>query len=102
MSNKKELEKALIDSLKKEKIIYPSIYKRRFNIPLSDVIKIMNELSKNDLVSLRFKIETPEYSSNRLYKLDKLPESVYNEETDENIEVTNEIIRPVYEVISNE
>lgn len=95
-----EFEDALITSIKRNKTIYPSIYKRRFNIPLKDIIEIMNELSDKKIVSLRFKIADPDYSSNISYKFGKLPETVFDEETDKEIEVTLENITPVYEVIT--
>ena len=101
LPKQEEFEKALITSIRRNKTIYPSIYKRRFNIPLKNIIEVMNKLSAKGVVSLRFKIESTDYSSNISYKLGKLPETVFNEETDEEIEVTSENITPVYEVITN-
>lgn len=81
-------------------MIFPGVYRRRFDITFKQFATIMDKLIECKFVQLRFKIDIEDINSNRLYKLSNIPEIIYNEKKDIDVCIDFEKhISPVYEVI---
>lgn len=86
--------------MSKKKRIYPGVYERQYNIEIKDFMKIMNELSENHLVALKFQIRIDGDLKNELYMLKNIPSFIYDDEKAEDIKIDpdNHLV-PVYEVL---
>ncbi|WP_141768758.1 hypothetical protein [Staphylococcus equorum] len=95
------LEDALIRSIDKRKLIRPQIYKRRFNIPINIVIQVMNGLTKEGLLTLKFEINIINVDHNKIYKYGKIPPTIFDENIDDEVSVNlNNDVSPIYEVVT--
>lgn len=100
---KEDLEKSIIKSIERGHYIRPGTYKRRFNLSIKDFIQIMNELTKEGILTLRFEITLGHETSPEKFKLGNLPSYYYDNGLDQKIEVDiNKNVRPVYEVTNFE
>ncbi|MEN3822208.1 hypothetical protein V8V48_05385 [Staphylococcus xylosus] len=99
VSIKEDLEASIIKSIEKSHYIRPGTYKRKFNLSIKDFVQIMNELTKEGILSLRFEIALGHETSHEKFKLGDLPNYYYDNELDQNVAVDiNKNVRPVYEV----
>lgn len=96
---KEDLEKSIINSIENSNYIRPGTYKRRFNLSTKDFVQIMNELTEEGILYLRFEITLGDETSPEKFKLGNLPAYYYDNEEDKKIEVDiHKNVRPVYEV----
>lgn len=99
LNQKEKLEKALIKNVKDSRLIYPGVYKRRFDINLKQFATIMEELIKYKYVKLRFQIIVDGVDNSELYKLSTIPETIYDSEMDIDIYIDfKKHLNLVYEV----
>ncbi len=93
-----KLEESLMKNIVPGKRIYPGAYNRRFDVSTGDIVDIMDRLNKRDIVRLRFQVRINNETRDTVYKLKDLPTTYYDEESDQEIELSSENYVPVYEV----